>query len=80
MLSVVSAQSSGDGGVASLRMARKNTPTGIDNTPSLESEPTSLPAGEGRGEASKILRNGILYILRDGKIYNAQGRLLTTDH
>ena len=73
MLSVVSAQSSGDGGVASLRMARKNTPTGIDNTPSLESEPTSLPAGEGRGEASKILRNGILYILRGEQLYTITG-------
>ena len=73
MLSVVSAQSSGDGGVASLRMARKNTPTGIDNTPSLESEPTSLPAGEGRGEASKILRNGIIYILRGEQLYTITG-------
>ena len=73
MLSVVSAQSSGDGGVASLRMARKNNPTGIDNTPSLESEPTSLPAGEGRGEASKILRNGILYIRRGEQLYTITG-------
>ncbi len=39
--------------------------TGIDNTPFL--------SGEGRGEASKLLRNGEVLILRDGKTYTIQG-------
>ena len=42
--------------------------TGIDKTP--------FPSGEGRGEASKLLRNGILYIERNGRIYDAQGQLV----
>ena len=41
------------------------TATDIDNI--------SLPAGEGRGEAAKFLRNGQLFIIRDGRTYNAQG-------
>lgn len=40
----------------------------IDHTP--------FPLGEGRGEASKLLRNGQLLILRDGKTYNALGQLV----
>ena len=40
--------------------------TGIGNTP--------FPLGEGRGEASKLLRNGQLFILRDGKTYTVQGQ------
>jgi len=40
-------------------------PTGIDQTP--------FPSGEGWGEARKVLMNGQLYIIRDGKIYNAVG-------
>ena len=43
----------------------KTGATAIDQTP--------FPAGEGRGEASKILRDGQLYIIRDGKTYNAFG-------
>ncbi len=43
----------------------EGVPTGIDNTPFL--------SGEGRGEASKILRNGEVLILRDGKTYTLQG-------
>ena len=43
----------------------EGVPTGIDNTPFL--------SGEGRGEASKILRNGEVLILRDGKTYTIQG-------
>ena len=39
--------------------------TGIGNTPFL--------SGEGRGEASKLLRNGEVLILRDGKTYTIQG-------
>ena len=43
----------------------RDTPTAIDNTP--------FPSGEGRGEASKLLINGQVYILRDGKYYNILG-------
>ena len=43
----------------------EGVPTGIDNTPFL--------SGEGSGEASKILRNGEVLILRDGKTYTLQG-------
>ncbi len=43
----------------------EGVPTGIDNTPFL--------SGEGRGEASKLLRNGEVLILRDGKTYTIQG-------
>ena len=43
----------------------EGVPTGIDNTPFL--------SGEGRGEASKLLRNGEVLILRDGKTYTLQG-------
>ena len=42
--------------------------TGIDNTP--------FPSGEGRGEASKLLRDGQIFILRGEKVYNAQGALV----
>ena len=44
----------------------KDTTTGIENTP--------FPSGEGWGEASKVLRNGQLFILRDGKTFNALGK------
>jgi hypothetical protein len=43
----------------------EGVPTGIDNTPFL--------SGEGREEASKLLRNGEVLILRDGKTYTIQG-------
>jgi hypothetical protein len=43
----------------------EGAPTGIDNTPFL--------SGEGRGEASTLLRNGEVLILRDGKTYTIQG-------
>ncbi len=42
------------------------TATGVDNTP--------FPSGEGRGEASKILRDGQLYILRGDKTYTVSGQ------
>ena len=42
------------------------TATAIDNTP--------FPSGEGRGEASKILRNGTILILRGDKTYTLQGQ------
>jgi hypothetical protein len=63
MLSVVSAQTSGDGGVAAIRMGRKSA-TGIENLSSAN------PNGN---NCRKILRNGTLLILRDGETYNAQG-------
>ncbi|MBO7458236.1 MAG: leucine-rich repeat protein [Paludibacteraceae bacterium] len=44
------------------------TATAIDNTP--------FPSGEGRGEASKILLDGQLLILRGNHIYDAQGKLI----
>ena len=43
-------------------------PQGIDLTP--------FPSGEGRGEAYKIIHNGLLFIERNGKTYNAQGKLV----
>ena len=46
----------------------EGTATGIENTP--------FPSGEGRGEASKLLRNGQILILRGDKVYNAQGALV----
>jgi hypothetical protein len=63
MLSVVSAQTSGDGGVAAIRMGRKSA-TGIENLSSANSNGNNC---------RKILRNGTLLILRDGETYNAQG-------
>ena len=61
MLSVVSAQSSGDGGIAALRMARKATPTGIDETASEKA-------------STKVLYNGQLFILRGEKVYTPAGQ------
>ena len=40
-------------------------PEGLDNT--------LFPSGEGWGEASKILRNGQLFIQRGNELFNAQG-------
>ena len=34
---------------------------------------TSLPIGEGRGEAVKVLRNGALFIRLGDREYNARG-------
>gem|GEM_PF-534659 len=65
MLSIVSAQSSGDGGIASIRLARKNTATGIENTLS------PLRGGQERG--SKLLRNGQLWLMYEGQIYDVRG-------
>lgn len=61
MLTVVSAQSSGDGGIAAIRMARKATPTGIDETASEKA-------------STKVLYNGRLFILRGTKIYTPAGQ------
>ncbi len=48
---------------------RKKGATALDQT-------TPFPSGEGRGEASKHLRNGILYIIRNGRTYDTTGRQL----
>ena len=43
-------------------------------TPYEDHEGITSPSLQGRsGEASKVLRNGVLYIKRNGKTYNAQG-------
>ncbi len=44
----------------------KQTETGIDQT--------LFPSGETRGEASKLIRNGTLYILVGDRLYDATGR------
>lgn len=59
------ASSNGDLAIRNLRVIEALT-TGIDQTP--------FPSGEGRGEASKLLRNGILYIERNGNIFNVLGQ------
>ena len=61
MLTIASAQSSGDGGVAALRMARRTT-TGL--TEDVES---SAPV------CRKVLRNGQIFIIRDGQAYTLTG-------
>ena len=43
----------------------EGAPQGIDNTP--------FPSGEGRGEATKLLRNGQILILRGDKTYTLTG-------
>lgn len=45
---------------------KEDSATGIEIAP--------FPSGEGRGEASKLLRDGMLLIERDGKTFNAQGQ------
>jgi hypothetical protein len=63
MLTIASAQSSGDGGVAAIRMARKEA-TAIEDVPT-----DNIPC-------TKILRDGLLLIERNGKLYNAQGAVV----
>ena len=46
----------------------KQTETGIDQTP--------FPSGETRGEASKLIRNGTLYILVGDRLYDATGKIV----
>lgn len=67
MLSVVSAQNSGDGGVAAIRMARKqgSSPTSIDQVTDNQTLSTQ-----------KMLIDGRFYILRADHLYDAEGRLL----
>ena len=61
MLTVASAQTSGDGGIASMRMARK-APTAIDQV-----------SGD-KVPCTKVLRDGQIYIIRDGKAYTIMGQ------
>jgi hypothetical protein len=63
MLSIVSAQSSGDGGIASIRMAQKMT-TGVESIKKSESS------------IQKVIVNGQLLILYKGQMYDVQGRRL----
>ena len=67
MLTVYSAQSSGDGGIAAIRMARKY-PTGIDERPTTNDQ---------RLTTQKILLNGHIYILRGDQTYTVQGQRTT---
>lgn len=60
MLSVISDQTDGDGGLGAIRMAKKTIPTAIENT----NETINVV---------KVLRNGQLLIIRDGKTYNVTG-------
>ena len=50
----------------SIAIGKPKSATGLENTP--------FPSGEGWGEASKIIHNGQLFILRDGKTFNALGQ------
>ena len=63
MFSVVSAQDSGDGGIAAVRLARKSA-TDIDN---IQSDDV---------ECTKVMMDGQLYIIHNGTIYNVQGKRL----
>lgn len=63
MLTVASAQSSGDGGVKALRMARKaGTPQSLEK------------AQRDNVQSTKVLRDGQLFIERNGVLYDMQGK------
>lgn len=65
MLSVVSAQSSGDGGVKALRMARKpQSGTDVEN---VQNDPI---------QSTKILHNGQILIVRGDKVFTITGQLV----
>ena len=61
MLSVVSAQSSGDGGVKALRIARK-APTGVEMVLNNDAQCT------------KVLRNGQILIVRGNQVFTLTGQ------
>ncbi|MBQ6748647.1 MAG: InlB B-repeat-containing protein, partial [Paludibacteraceae bacterium] len=42
----------------------------------VQNDPTGILSPTLRKEGEKVLRDGVLYILRDGKMYNANGALL----
>ena len=63
MLTIVSAQTSGDGGVAAIRMARQeNSGMGVDKVQSDQVQCT------------KVFENGVLYLMYNGTKYNIQGQ------
>ena len=64
MLTIESAQTSGDGGVGAIRLAKKPTiPSAIDNT-------------DAAVKAVKVIRDGQLIIEKNGKTYNALGQTI----
>lgn len=63
MLTVASAQSSGDAGIKSIRLARHSYTTNLQSPITDDRSPS----------INKVLRNGMLLIERDGKTYNATG-------
>lgn len=63
MLTIASAQTSGDGGVAAIRMARQeNSGMGVDKVQSDQVQCT------------KVFENGVLYLMYNGTKYNIQGQ------
>jgi hypothetical protein len=62
MLTIASAQSSGDGGIAAIRMA-KTIATGMNNVST-------------NNQSIKRLENGVLLIERNGVVYNLQGQII----
>ena len=62
MMSIVSAQTSGDGGIAAIRMVKKTT--------------TGLNTIDDRRQSIKRIENGMLMIERNGAVYNAQGQII----
>jgi uncharacterized repeat protein (TIGR02543 family) len=54
------------GGTIRLQAVYTSTPTDIEETP--------FPSGEGRGEASKFIKEGNVYILKDEFIYTINGQ------
>ena len=61
MMSIVSAQTSGDGGIAAIRMVKKTT---------------GLNTIDDRRQSIKRIENGMLMIERNGAVYNAQGQII----
>ena len=54
------------GGTIRLQAVYTSTPTDLEETP--------FPSGEGRGEASKFIKEGNVYILKDEFIYTINGQ------
>ena len=63
MLTIASAQTGGDGGIAAIRMAKKVVPTAISNT-------------EAEVKAIKVIENGQFFIIKNGIKYNANGAIV----
>lgn len=59
-IAIESNQTKGDGGFTAMQLTNPKTPTSIEQAAVSE-------------KAVKVVRDGQLYILRDGKTYNAQG-------